>query len=66
MNELHKVDLPQLPLSRQVMNPVEWLKIQFGYVESEARQKSRYNSTYFSLLKVPFIVSVSQLRGYIN
>ncbi|XP_062971975.1 protein FAM228B [Elgaria multicarinata webbii] len=41
LNELHKIDLPLLPLSRQLMNPVEWLKIPSGYMESEIRQKSR-------------------------
>uniref|UniRef100_A0A8D2IP31 Core-binding (CB) domain-containing protein n=1 Tax=Varanus komodoensis TaxID=61221 RepID=A0A8D2IP31_VARKO len=41
LNELHKTELPLLPLSRQLMNPVEWLKIPPGYIESEIRQKSR-------------------------
>ncbi|XP_033001456.1 uncharacterized protein LOC117044778 isoform X3 [Lacerta agilis] len=41
MNELHKAELPLLPLSRQLMNPIEWLKIPAGYIESESRQKSR-------------------------
>ncbi|KAJ7344217.1 hypothetical protein JRQ81_000167 [Phrynocephalus forsythii] len=41
MNELYKAELPLLPLSRQLMNPVEWLKIPSGYMESEIRQKSR-------------------------
>ncbi|XP_053139866.1 protein FAM228B-like isoform X2 [Hemicordylus capensis] len=41
MNELHKAELPLLPLSRQLMNPIEWLKIPAGYMESEIRQKSR-------------------------
>ncbi|XP_061463521.1 protein FAM228B isoform X2 [Rhineura floridana] len=41
MNGLHKVELPLLPLSRQLMNPVEWLKIPAGYMESEIRQNSR-------------------------
>ncbi|XP_066490801.1 protein FAM228B-like isoform X4 [Tiliqua scincoides] len=41
MSELHKVELPLLPLSRQLMNPLEWLKIQFGYMESDVRQRSR-------------------------
>ncbi|XP_078234458.1 uncharacterized protein LOC110080662 isoform X7 [Pogona vitticeps] len=41
INELQKVELPLLPLSRQLMNPVEWLKIPPGYMESEIRQKSR-------------------------
>ncbi|KAJ6659673.1 hypothetical protein lerEdw1_018642 [Lerista edwardsae] len=41
MSELHKVELPLLPLSRQLMTPIEWLKIQFGYMESDVRQRSR-------------------------
>nr|XP_034966247.1 uncharacterized protein LOC118082609 isoform X3 [Zootoca vivipara] len=41
MSELHKAELPLLPLSRQLMNPIEWLKIPAGYIESEIRQKSR-------------------------
>ncbi|XP_048358043.1 protein FAM228B isoform X2 [Sphaerodactylus townsendi] len=47
MSEFLKADLPLLPLCRQVMNPIEWLKIPSGYVDSEVRQKSRrrMNST---------------------
>ncbi|XP_048358067.1 protein FAM228B isoform X5 [Sphaerodactylus townsendi] len=41
MSEFLKADLPLLPLCRQVMNPIEWLKIPSGYVDSEVRQKSR-------------------------
>ncbi|XP_063173842.1 protein FAM228B isoform X2 [Candoia aspera] len=40
INELHKIELPRLPLSRQFMNPIEWLKIPFQYMESEVRQNS--------------------------
>ncbi|XP_042334998.1 protein FAM228B [Sceloporus undulatus] len=41
MNELHKVELPLLPLSRQLMSPVDWQKVPSGYMESEVRVKSR-------------------------
>ncbi|KAH0621782.1 hypothetical protein JD844_023409, partial [Phrynosoma platyrhinos] len=41
MNELHKLELPLLPLSRQLMSAVEWLKVPPGYMESEVRQRSR-------------------------
>ncbi|XP_054826213.1 uncharacterized protein LOC129323665 isoform X2 [Eublepharis macularius] len=41
MNELLKARLPLFPLSRQIMNPADWVKIPLGYVESEIRQKSR-------------------------
>ncbi|XP_025025921.1 protein FAM228B [Python bivittatus] len=41
MNELHKTELPRLPLSRQLVNPIEWLKIPFQYMESDVRQRSR-------------------------
>ncbi|KAK9411010.1 hypothetical protein NXF25_002185 [Crotalus adamanteus] len=41
VHELHKTELPPLPLGRQLMNPIDWLKIPFQYVESDVRQKSR-------------------------
>ncbi|XP_077173129.1 uncharacterized protein LOC143827432 isoform X5 [Paroedura picta] len=41
LSEFCKSDLPLLPLSRQIMNPIEWLKIPSSYIESEIRQKSR-------------------------
>ncbi|XP_015667783.1 protein FAM228B [Protobothrops mucrosquamatus] len=41
VHELHKTELPPLPLGRQLMNPIEWLKIPFQYMESDVRQKSR-------------------------
>ncbi|KAM6465385.1 uncharacterized protein PHA67_011623 isoform 2-T2 [Liasis olivaceus] len=41
INELHKTELPPLPLSRQLVNPIEWLKIPFQYMESDVRQRSR-------------------------
>ncbi|XP_058040558.1 uncharacterized protein LOC131199149 isoform X1 [Ahaetulla prasina] len=41
IHELHKTELPPLPLGRQFMNPAEWLKIPFQYMESDVRKKSR-------------------------
>ncbi|KAL8173197.1 UNVERIFIED_CONTAM: hypothetical protein K2H54_042255 [Gekko kuhli] len=41
LSELRKAELPLLPLSRQIINPIDWLKIPPGYIESEIRQKSR-------------------------
>ncbi|XP_063771350.1 protein FAM228B isoform X2 [Pseudophryne corroboree] len=39
--EIREMKLPQVPLGRQTMNGLEWLKTPFGYIESETRQKSR-------------------------
>lgn len=41
LHELRKTELPPLPLGRQQMNPIEWLKIPFQYMESDVRQKCR-------------------------
>ncbi|KFZ55341.1 Protein FAM228B, partial [Antrostomus carolinensis] len=39
LSELSKAELPLLPLSRQRMNAVEWLKVPHAYIASEVRQK---------------------------
>ncbi|XP_026563410.1 protein FAM228B [Pseudonaja textilis] len=41
IHELHKTELPPLPLGRQLINPTEWLKIPFQYMESDVRKKCR-------------------------
>ncbi|NXK55913.1 F228B protein, partial [Chauna torquata] len=41
LNELSKAELPLLPLSRQRMNAIEWLKIPHAYIASEVRQTKR-------------------------
>ncbi|XP_025923893.1 protein FAM228B isoform X2 [Apteryx rowi] len=41
LNELSKAELPLLPLSRQRMDAVEWLKIPHGYIASEVHQTKR-------------------------
>ncbi|XP_064304222.1 protein FAM228B [Phalacrocorax carbo] len=41
LNELHKAELPPLPLSRQHMDAVEWLKIPHAYIASEVHQTKR-------------------------
>ncbi|ETE63099.1 hypothetical protein L345_11148, partial [Ophiophagus hannah] len=41
IHELHKTELPPLPLGRQLINPIEWLKIPFQYMESDVRKKCR-------------------------
>ncbi|NXT50693.1 F228B protein, partial [Pluvianellus socialis] len=41
LNELSKAELPPLPLSRQCMDAVEWLKIPHAYIASEVHQKKR-------------------------
>ncbi|KAM6085983.1 protein FAM228B isoform 1-T3 [Theristicus caerulescens] len=41
LNELSKAELPLLPLSRQRMDAVEWLKIPHAYIASEVRQTKR-------------------------
>ncbi|XP_062813354.1 protein FAM228B isoform X2 [Anolis carolinensis] len=41
MNELHKTELPLLPLSRQLLSPIEWLKVPPRYVDSEIRLRSQ-------------------------
>ncbi|KAL7991406.1 hypothetical protein Chor_015662 [Crotalus horridus] len=56
VHELHKTELPPLPLGRQLMNPIDWLKIPFQYMESDVRQKSR--STIINSNKVWFYVSL--------
>ncbi|KGL93495.1 Protein FAM228B, partial [Charadrius vociferus] len=38
LNELSKAELPLLPLSRQRMDAVEWLKIPHAYIASEVHQ----------------------------
>ncbi|KFP43798.1 Protein FAM228B, partial [Chlamydotis macqueenii] len=38
LNELSKAELPLLPLSRQRMDAVEWLKVPHDYIASEVRQ----------------------------
>ncbi|KFQ38852.1 Protein FAM228B, partial [Mesitornis unicolor] len=38
LNELSKAELPLLPLSRQCMDAVKWLKIPHAYIASEAHQ----------------------------
>uniref|UniRef100_A0A8D2IUH0 Protein FAM228B n=1 Tax=Varanus komodoensis TaxID=61221 RepID=A0A8D2IUH0_VARKO len=67
LNELHKTELPLLPLSRQLMNPVEWLKIPPGYIESEIRQKRLQNyireSSFFFMASVHHTYGVLCLRS---
>ncbi|NXX15940.1 F228B protein, partial [Podargus strigoides] len=41
LNELRKAELPLLPLSRQQMNAIEWLKIPYSYIASEAHKTKR-------------------------
>ncbi|XP_009883603.1 PREDICTED: protein FAM228B [Charadrius vociferus] len=41
LNELSKAELPLLPLSRQRMDAVEWLKIPHAYIASEVHQMKR-------------------------
>ncbi|NXW45431.1 F228B protein, partial [Nyctiprogne leucopyga] len=41
LNKLSKAELPLLPLSRQRMNAVEWLKVPHAYIASEVHQKKR-------------------------
>ncbi|XP_075271052.1 protein FAM228B isoform X2 [Opisthocomus hoazin] len=41
LNKLRKAELPQLPLSRQRMDAVEWLKIPHAYIASEAHRTRR-------------------------
>ncbi|NXE51407.1 F228B protein, partial [Casuarius casuarius] len=41
LNELSKAELPLLPLSRQRMDAVEWLKIPHAYIASEVHQTKR-------------------------
>nr|XP_060641092.1 uncharacterized protein LOC132781115 isoform X4 [Anolis sagrei ordinatus] len=41
MNELRKAELPLLPMSRQLMSPIEWLKIPARYMDSEIRLRSQ-------------------------
>ncbi|XP_010152176.1 PREDICTED: protein FAM228B, partial [Eurypyga helias] len=38
LNELSRAKLPLLPLSRQRMDAVEWLKIPHAYIASEVHQ----------------------------
>ncbi|NXI98290.1 F228B protein, partial [Psophia crepitans] len=42
LKELSKAELPLLPLSRQRMDAVEWLKIPHAYIASEAHRTKRY------------------------
>ncbi|KAG8445729.1 hypothetical protein GDO86_010495 [Hymenochirus boettgeri] len=40
--EIHDLQkLPQVPLSRQSMDGIKWVKTPFGYIDSDIRQKSR-------------------------
>ncbi|XP_013928538.1 PREDICTED: protein FAM228B-like isoform X3 [Thamnophis sirtalis] len=41
IHELHKTELPPLPLGRHLMNPIEWLKVPLHYMESDVRRKCR-------------------------
>ncbi|XP_009956474.1 PREDICTED: protein FAM228B, partial [Leptosomus discolor] len=41
LNKLSKAELPPLPLSRQRMDAVEWLKIPHAYIASEVHQRKR-------------------------
>ncbi|XP_049674429.1 protein FAM228B [Accipiter gentilis] len=41
LNQLSKAELPLLPLSRQRMDAVEWLKIPHAYIASEVHQTKR-------------------------
>ncbi|NWX47956.1 F228B protein, partial [Steatornis caripensis] len=41
LKELSKAELPLLPLSRQRMDAIEWLKIPHAYIASEVRQVKR-------------------------
>ncbi|NXG47917.1 F228B protein, partial [Psilopogon haemacephalus] len=41
LNKLSKAELPLLPLSRQRMDAVEWLKIPHTYIASEVHKKKR-------------------------
>ncbi|XP_074942790.1 protein FAM228B isoform X3 [Phalacrocorax aristotelis] len=41
LNELHKAELPLLPLSRQHIDAVEWLKLPHAYIASEVHQTKR-------------------------
>nr|XP_009936138.1 PREDICTED: protein FAM228B [Opisthocomus hoazin] len=41
LNKLRKAELPRLPLSRQRMDAVEWLKIPHAYMASEAHRTRR-------------------------
>lgn len=41
LKELSKAELPLLPLSRQRMDAVEWLKIPHAYIASEVHQRKR-------------------------
>ena len=41
LNKLRKAELPRLPLSRQRMDAVEWLKIPHAYIASEAHRTRR-------------------------
>ncbi|NXI54536.1 F228B protein, partial [Chloroceryle aenea] len=41
LKELGRAELPLLPLSRQHMDAVEWLKIPHAYIASEVHQKTR-------------------------
>ncbi|NXP52555.1 F228B protein, partial [Heliornis fulica] len=41
LKELSKAELPPLPLSRQHMNAVEWLKVPHAYIASEVHQTKR-------------------------
>ncbi|XP_067840607.1 protein FAM228A isoform X2 [Heptranchias perlo] len=39
--EFHQAQLPLLPLGRHNIDPIGWLRIPIGYIESEVRQRSR-------------------------
>ncbi|NXE14277.1 F228B protein, partial [Lophotis ruficrista] len=41
LNELSKAKLPLLPLSRQRMDAIEWLKVPYDYIASEVHQMTR-------------------------
>ncbi|NXU49972.1 F228B protein, partial [Turnix velox] len=41
LKELHKAELPLLPLSRQHMNAAEWLKVPHTYIASEVHRMRR-------------------------
>ncbi|XP_067880820.1 protein FAM228A isoform X3 [Heterodontus francisci] len=39
--EFHKSQLPLVPLGRQNIDSISWLRVPLGYIESEVRQRSR-------------------------
>uniref|UniRef100_A0A8C0BIB5 Uncharacterized protein n=1 Tax=Buteo japonicus TaxID=224669 RepID=A0A8C0BIB5_9AVES len=49
LNQLSKAELPLLPLSRQHMDAVEWLKIPHAYIASEVHQTKRGVSCIFCM-----------------